>query len=451
MAKKMYGDLEFRGQQTVRWADADSSNVVSLGAPATVSSDLALLLPSADTSNGAMVSNGSGALSLALLSNDNIDASAAIAQSKLNLSITDSEVNASAAIALSKLAATTASRALVSDGSGFVSASAVTATELGYVSGVTSSIQSQLNTLDSTISNFEWQPSALDYVTDNTAAPATEVSGDRYILSHDGGSPNAGYDGASAGDIVEFNGTTWDATTPTTGTYISADDDASGIYLWGGSSWALKNFEATTASTGLTKVGFDVRLDTSAAGDGLGFTTGVLNVNVDDSTIETATDSIQLKDGGITNAKVNASAAIAESKLALDQSTADLAQRDLDNLTVASLAAESLLVGSSSTAVSALAAGSNGQVLTVVGGSVAWAAAAGASSFADDWDTADGTTLAVSHSLGTKDVIVQIYDKATDETIDVDTVVRTDANTVTLTASEAPNASSWRVLVTAIS
>lgn len=49
------------------------------------------------------------------------------------------------AIALNKITAVTASRALVSDGSGFMSASAVTATELGYLSGVTSAIQTQLD------------------------------------------------------------------------------------------------------------------------------------------------------------------------------------------------------------------------------------------------------------------------------------------------------------------
>jgi hypothetical protein len=43
------------------------------------------------------------------------------------------------------LATVTASRALVSDASGYPSASAVTATELGYVSGVTSAIQTQLS------------------------------------------------------------------------------------------------------------------------------------------------------------------------------------------------------------------------------------------------------------------------------------------------------------------
>jgi hypothetical protein len=59
--------------------------------------------------------------------------------------IVDSMVSASAAITLSKLASVTANKALVSDSSGYVSASAVTSTELGYVAGVTSAIQTQIN------------------------------------------------------------------------------------------------------------------------------------------------------------------------------------------------------------------------------------------------------------------------------------------------------------------
>lgn len=59
--------------------------------------------------------------------------------------IVDADVNASAGITLSKLAALTVSRALVSDGSGVISVSSVTSTELGYLSGVTSAIQTQLN------------------------------------------------------------------------------------------------------------------------------------------------------------------------------------------------------------------------------------------------------------------------------------------------------------------
>src|SRR5690606_2887169 len=46
----------------------------------------------------------------------------------------------------------TASRAVVTDGSGFVSAATTTATEIGYVNGVTSAIQTQLNGKAATLS-----------------------------------------------------------------------------------------------------------------------------------------------------------------------------------------------------------------------------------------------------------------------------------------------------------
>jgi hypothetical protein len=59
--------------------------------------------------------------------------------------VVNASVASSAAIAFSKMADLTASRALVSDGSGDVSVSAVTSTEVGYLDGVTSAIQTQLN------------------------------------------------------------------------------------------------------------------------------------------------------------------------------------------------------------------------------------------------------------------------------------------------------------------
>lgn len=59
--------------------------------------------------------------------------------------IENADIKAAAAIALNKLAATTVSRALVSDASGFVSAATTTSTEIGYVNGVTSAVQTQLD------------------------------------------------------------------------------------------------------------------------------------------------------------------------------------------------------------------------------------------------------------------------------------------------------------------
>lgn len=59
--------------------------------------------------------------------------------------ITNNEVSASAGITVSKLAALTVSRAAVTDGSGKLAAATTTATEIGYVNGVTSAIQTQLD------------------------------------------------------------------------------------------------------------------------------------------------------------------------------------------------------------------------------------------------------------------------------------------------------------------
>ena len=59
--------------------------------------------------------------------------------------IVNADIKSSAAIAFSKMADLTASRALVSDGNGDVSVSAVTSTEIGYLDGVTSAIQTQLD------------------------------------------------------------------------------------------------------------------------------------------------------------------------------------------------------------------------------------------------------------------------------------------------------------------
>ena len=57
-----------------------------------------------------------------------------------------------------------------------------------------------------------------------------------------------------------------------------------------------------------------------------------------------------------------------------------------------------------------------------------------------------GTSHTIEHSLGTRDVIVQIYDASTYETVYAK-VVRTDTNTVTVTTSASISAEAIMVLV----
>lgn len=83
------------------------------------------------------------------ITNSLISPTAAIAYSKLALSnsIVNSDINTTAAIARSKLAALTANQAMITDASGFDTTSVTTATELSYVHGVTSPIQTQINSI----------------------------------------------------------------------------------------------------------------------------------------------------------------------------------------------------------------------------------------------------------------------------------------------------------------
>lgn len=101
--------------------------------------------------------------------------------------LSNSAIKAAAAIDLNKLAAVTASRALASDGSGFVSASSVTSTELGYLSGVTMSLCGTGQSC--TLSNKTLTAPVIDAVTfdDQASAPSSPSSGNyKFYVKTDG-------------------------------------------------------------------------------------------------------------------------------------------------------------------------------------------------------------------------------------------------------------------------
>jgi hypothetical protein len=79
----------------------------------------------------------------------------------------------------------TASRAIVSDGSGNLTASAVTATELGHVSGVTSAVQTQLNakvgTVDGTVTTANTSSTVVRNITLSTSDPTGGTDGQVWL------------------------------------------------------------------------------------------------------------------------------------------------------------------------------------------------------------------------------------------------------------------------------
>ena len=82
-----------------------------------------------------------GAVENSMLADDAVGADELAANAVVNASVASG-----AAIAFSKMENLTASRALVSDGNGDVSVATTTATEIGHVNGVTSNIQTQMDT-----------------------------------------------------------------------------------------------------------------------------------------------------------------------------------------------------------------------------------------------------------------------------------------------------------------
>lgn len=272
--------------------------------------------------------------------------------------IVNTDINASAAIALTKLAATTASKALVSDGSGFITTSATSATEIGYVTGVTSAIQTQLNAKQATITggattiatsdltpNFALISSSLGkvavssisatklgYLSGVTSSIQTQLN--TQILGHTTSAILQAPTGTQAGYAI-----TWDnANTEFNLTPISAAGVPNGgttnQYLIKASNADQDTAWATLVLANVT----DVFLSTSEinALSGLDFT----NVNATQlNFLSGLTSNVQTQvDGKLTN----------------------------------SLAYNAIFIGNASNLASQLAPGSNGQILTMIGAAPAW-------------------------------------------------------------------------------
>ncbi len=178
---------------------------------------------SAATLSGTTINSGilsGGTVSGATISGAVLDADA---NSVSN--IDNSDIKAAAAIAVSKLAAITASRAVATDASGFIEASATTATELGYLHGVSSAVQDQIDGKAATdLSNLTISNLAagdLLYATSATALARLAAGSNGAVLRMTAGSP-AWSTAAGSGDVsgpgaaVTDNGLVrWDGTAGT--------------------------------------------------------------------------------------------------------------------------------------------------------------------------------------------------------------------------------------------
>jgi hypothetical protein len=284
-------------------------------------------------------------------------------------SIVNADINASAAIALTKLASQTASRAAVFGSGGFLEPSSVTATEIGYSSGLSGNIQTQFSGKQDTITgaastvttsnlsanivpitngsgkfaNSTTSATALGYVSNLTSDAQTQIDGK---LSVTLAAP-------ASGDVIINDSGTW--------TNLAAGSNGQVLTISGGiPSWQNGTSNGIpaggTADQLLHKVSgtdYDVAWHTPTLSD-----IGDVTASADDVNILFGADAAGLTPTILTY---------------LTDLTGPV-QAQINNKQSSSLAYNSLWVGNSANLASQLSAGANGAVLTIVSGVPTWQA-----------------------------------------------------------------------------
>jgi hypothetical protein len=170
-----------------------------------------------------------------------------------------------------------------------------TSSDTGYLlTDVTASIATWIKLSNNQLGDAQ---DSVKSIATSTAPPPTEVNGDRYILDSSG-APNAAWDGALQGDIVEYDGATWVAFTPTEGTFCEVEDEDT-VYIFI-TSW-VKLFQYTGASFST-----DAGSATPSSGGVLGIVgtaaQGILTAGTGNNVIVTANDATTAQKGVIETA-----------------------------------------------------------------------------------------------------------------------------------------------------
>jgi hypothetical protein len=143
--------------------------------------------------------------------------------------------------------------------------------------------------------------------------PASNTTGDRYIVNATGSGGWAGYNY----NITEWNGTAWNFETPSLGwTVIVTDENLA--YTYNNISWVSSSPTNTiTASNGVKMVVSDAQIDLSDTNPSLEVADGGLRSKVDNVTIERASGGLQVKDSGINNSKIGETVSVTKGGIGL--------------------------------------------------------------------------------------------------------------------------------------
>lgn len=353
---KLEGALPSGTGDSVLTVDGTTSAVGSIGAIDT-SVFVSKTLPSANI----YVGNGSNVATAVAVSGDvTIDNAGAVAIA--SGVIVNADINAVAAIAFSKMAALTASRALVTDGSGLVTVSAVTSTELGYLSGVTSALQTQLNAKQATITGGA------------TSITSANLTASRALVSD--GSGKVGVATTTATEIGYVNGVTSAIQTQLDGKQPDIQFKDEGVNA--GTSGGVTAIDFVGAGVSAVESAGTLTVTIAGTANGLpsGGTAGQYLRKSSGTDYDAAWDTFTISDVTditATAAEINAlaGAGVSAAEMAfLANVTGDI-QAQLDAKLSQSLTTGYIWTGVAGIATQ-LAPGSVGQVLTISGGVPVW-------------------------------------------------------------------------------
>jgi len=294
--------------------------------------------------------------------------------------------------------------------------------------------------------------SALSITTDleagDTIDNVTLVAGDRVLVKNQAtASENGIYVVQASGAAVRAtDADSADEVTPGMFTFVEEGDENAD------SGWVLtNNGTITLGTTGLDFALFSVA-GTILAGEGLSKTGDVLNVNVaSDGGIEIVSDDLQIKiDSNFDGLTTTADGLALDSNIAGTgiTFTAGVLSTDTIDLTSASGNGVSGLLPIANGGTNASTeADARGTLAATPTSGLTTSTPVLARVSAQTVGNGTDTSFAIVHNFGTRDVLVQVFDSSTYDTVITD-VVRTNTNQVDVSFSVAPLAGAYRVVVT---
>jgi hypothetical protein len=203
--------------------------------------------------------------------------------------------------------------------------------------------------------------------------------------------------------------------------------------------------------SGLTTTGSGLALASNVAGDGITFTTGVLSLSTSTGGAGLtytsgvlavgAGDGITVNANDVTLASTTAGAGLTYTSGVLSSDAADLAAGAVSGGVTGTL----VIAQGGTNATTEAAARDNLAATSASGLTTSTPTLARVAS--DTIGDGSATAFVITHNLGTRDVVIQVYDAASYDTVIAD-VVRTSTDTATVTFSSAPASNAYVAVIT---